>query len=399
MDARAPSSPGTDWRREAVAWLLALGLAAALLAGLECRTRDPDSLLYSRISGDQARRPAAEWIAPAWPPGAYMHGLFREHPVGLFALAGLLIRAGYADGQAAYLVNLASQALTLALVPRLCLGFAAPAAARGLGLVLQLLPLAFVYRLRANHEPVLMLCLVVALLGVERSRRSPRYGLLTVLGLVGLLLVKGLLVGPALVACAAWAWLRPCSEARWRPWIWLALAAVALVATGWAYEAAYRAATGESFVRAYASRWVGDSSIGGARQWAYVYVLFWYAGRVAWFAAPWSLAALAAAGGLIAAWRRRALALFPLLVTLAYLLPLSLSDRRAERYAYPVYVVVAAAGYLAACAASARLRALSERLDRYQPLAPVALWLALLALHVAAGYLHLPRIKLWAPDS
>jgi len=43
---------------------------------------------------------------------------------------------------------------------------------------------------------------------------------------------------------------------------------------------------------------------------------------------------------------------------------------------------------------------LAARLDRWPAWSPAALWLLLVLLHVAGGrILHLPTIKLWAPDS
>ena len=42
--------------------------------------------------------------------------------------------------------------------------------ARALRLFAQLLPIAFTFRVRANHESALLLCLLLALYGLERAR-------------------------------------------------------------------------------------------------------------------------------------------------------------------------------------------------------------------------------------
>lgn len=385
---------------EIAAWTLALLAAALTLAALGYRARDPDSVLYARIAADLAQRPLSEWIAPAWPAGAYMQGYFREHPIGLFVPAALLARAGYPAEQAAYALNALYQALTLALVPRLVLAIAPTTQARALAILLQLLPIAFAYRIRANHEPLLLLCFVVALLGVERSRRDVRWGALSILGLAGLLLVKGMLAAPALLACAGWAWLRPAPEGGSRAWISLGLAAVALMGLVALYQSAYRTATGESFLSYYLGRWVGDGSLRSPldRILGFGYVFIWYAARVIWFAFPWSLAALVAIPAAFRGLRARHASAFALVATLLYLVPLAFSERKAERYIFPVYFVVATAGWLAAFGRFPRLTALAQRLERW-PHATVILWLVLFALHIAAGYSQLPRIKLWAPDS
>src|SRR6185295_11888457 len=181
----------------------------------------------------------------------------------------------------------------LALAARLALAVAAGAEARALAFFLQLLPVAFAYRIRANHEPLLLLCFVAALLGVERSRSDARWGALTVAGLAGALLVKGMLAAPALLACAAWAWLSPGAGRASRAWLGLAAATLALALLVGGYEAAYRAATGESFLGYYLGRWLGDGSLSAPleRAASFGYVFIWYAARVLWFAFPWSLVA------------------------------------------------------------------------------------------------------------
>ena len=187
-----------------VAWALALAAGVAALAALGYGSRDADSRLYAEMAARMSAAPAAGWIAPDFPPGWYMSGLFREHPAGLFVPAAALARLGYPAPQAAYALNAVYQVLTIVLLQRLAAALVPGLEARALGWLVQLLPIAFTFRIRANHEPAVLLCLVAALYGTERARSRPRWALLTVAGLVGLLLVKGVLAvfGPAL--CALW---------------------------------------------------------------------------------------------------------------------------------------------------------------------------------------------------
>jgi hypothetical protein len=73
----------------------------------------------------------------------------------------------------------------------------------------------------------------------------------------------------------------------------------------------------------------------------------------------------------------------------------SLSDRRADRYVFPAYYAVGAAGAVAALRASSRLRRLAGGLDR--PWLPAAVWAAAFGAHLFAGRLGLPTVKIWAP--
>ena len=398
MRALGPGERGT------FAWAAALVAVAVALPLLHYRTRDPDSVLYAEMAARMSAQPIARWVAPEWPPRWYMQGLYREHPAGIFAPPALLARLGYPPEQAAYAVNAAYQVLTLVLVQRLAAAVAAPVEARALAWLLQLLPIAFTYRVRANQEQAVVLFMVAALLGTELSRARRRWALLTASGLVGLVLVKGVLglLGP--VVCALWLLTRrPAAVPLRAGWTSLAGAVAAVTLAVVAYEATYRLAVGEPFLGPYLGRQLGLAAV--PRSEAVLaqkaHNLVWYLGRVLWFPFPWSLALLAAVLSRSGRTEARASGLgFVLALTGLYVGLFSLSDRRADRYIFPVYYAVGAAGTVAALRAWPRFRGVAERLDRWRAVGPAALFLLLFALHVAGGrLLRLPTIKLWPPDS
>jgi hypothetical protein len=384
----------------------------AALAAFDYRARDPDSRLYAEISARMSEAPPSGWIAPEFPPGWYMSGLFREHPVGLFVPAAVLGALGYPAAQAAYAMNAVYQVLAIVLLQRLVATLVPGIEARALGWLIQLLPIAFTFRIRANHEAAVLLCLLAALYGTERARRELRFAFLTVAGLVGLLLVKGILAvfGPAL--CVLWLLARRLTPERPadsdRPaWLGIAAGVAAMAATAAGYELLYRQATGEPFWSFYATRQLGVAAATGAASGVVGKLpnLVWYLGRVVWFAFPWSVLLL------LALWRwiaprgsitpaapldagTRAGALFTAAVVVLYVGLFSLSDRRADRYVFPVYYAVGAAGGVAALRLVPPLRRLVERLD--QPWVPAAVWAVVFAAHLLAGRLGLPTIKLWA---
>lgn len=395
------------------AWAAALVVAALVLAATHYGTRDADSRVYSRIAAQLAERPASAWIAPEWPPGGYAQGPFREHPVGLFVPAALLGSLGYPALQAGYALNGVYQALTLALLPSLAAAVTGPLQARSLAWILQLLPVAFVYRVRANHEPVLLLLLVLALIGTERARGSVRWSALTAVALSGMLLVKGVFALFGLLACGLWLLLRGTGDGgrrrRLAPWLGLVFAVVLLGLAVVAYESGYRSVSGQSFLAFYAGRWLsGAHAPQGLAAGDAAYSLAFYLGRLTWFAAPWSLVAVAALvalvarrvrGGTEAALRHspgRQGALFVLLLSLAYVFAFSAGDHRAERYIFPAYYAVGACGAVLAVERSTRWRQFVVRADRVAFL-PVALWCLLFSLHLVAGRLNLPNLRLWGP--
>lgn len=399
--------------RSLLAWAGVLAAGWTLLAALGYRGRDADSRLHAEIAAAMAQAPARSWIAPDFPPGWFMSGRFREHPAGLFVPAAALAALGFPALQAAYAMNAVYQALGIVTLQRLAGTLVTGAEARALGWLIQLLPIAFTFRIRANHEAALLLCLLLALYGTERARREPRFALLIAAGLVGLLLVKGLLAvfGPLL--CAAWLLARrltagPGSASDRAAWLGLAAGVAAMAAGAAAYELLYRLATGEPFWSFYASRQLGVAAAAGAGSGLIgkLYNFVWYLARVLWFPFPWSLLLLAAlwrgSAAPPAAGRpgppdadTRAGVWFTAAVVALYLGLFSLSDRRADRYVFPAYYAVGAAGAVAALRLLPALRRSAARLDR--PWVPAAVWGVTFLAHLFAGRLGLPTLKLWAP--
>jgi 4-amino-4-deoxy-L-arabinose transferase-like glycosyltransferase len=413
---------------EAAAWVAALAVVAVVLPLLSYRTRDADSRLYAEIAARISAQPLSRWIAPLWPPGWYGTGYFREHPAGTFLVPTALAATGYPAPQSAYAVNAAWQIGSLLLLAALARRFASGAEARALLFLLQLIPIAFTYRVRANQEQLLLLLLLLALYATDRARRSWAWAPVVAGAFVGLVLAKGMVGLVGLPVCVLWLLARgrgagaDAGEAdrRWavRGGVALLGAVVAIGLAIAAYETLYRGATGESFLAVHLQRQLQPAmerqSEALVAQKAYNMV--WYTGRLVWFPFPWSLTLLVAAlavvralagDGVRSAFRRidgRGEALrglgFAVGVALLYAGLFSLSDRRADRYLFPAYFAVAAAGAVAALRGGRRGAAFTAWLGRLPSWSPAALWLALILLHVAAGrLLHLPTIKVWGPDS
>jgi len=407
-----------------VAWAAALLLAGLVLARLEYRTRDPDSVLYSQIAARLSHEPVGRWIAPDWPPGWYMRGRYREHPVGIFLPPAVLARLGYPAAQAAYVVGALYQVLVILLIPRLASAFVDPREARPLGWLMQLLPIAFTYRIRANQEPAVLVCLLAALLGAERSRTRSSWGTLMVAALVALTVVKGVLSLPGFLLCAVWLVVRREPEAGeshaktiQSGWWWLAAAGAASLGTAAVYEGLYRQATGESFLSVYLGRQLGAAAVAQSEALLAqkLYNVVWYLGRVLWFPFPWSVVAFVAVALPTSGFVSRLFAtrgtvtepvdpralrgfVFTVVVVVLYVALFSLSDRRADRYIFPVYYAVGACGAVVALRRWPRLRQAVERADRLHPYLAVGVWVLTFALHILGGRLHIPTIKIWAPD-
>ena len=186
-------------RREPAVWAGALLVAWALLAATGFVSRDPDSAFYAAMSARLAHSDAARVIAPEWGGLWNGTGLWQEHPIGIYLAPIALAKAGYPDAQAAYAVGIAAGLACLLLLARLARA-AEPSAGCTALVLLQLVPAAFVFRVRANQEYPMLACLLVALLALDGTRRSWKWTPAVAAALIAALLVKGVFVVLVLLA-------------------------------------------------------------------------------------------------------------------------------------------------------------------------------------------------------
>ena len=395
-------TPDASFMKQAFLWSCALAIAASLLVATDYHSRDPDSSLYARLSGELAQQPPSRWIAPEWGGAWNQEGLFREHPVGILLPSVLLIRAGVPAGQAAYIVNMLYQAAVIALIPLVAAALVNGMEARSLAWLLQLLPVSFAYRIRGNQEHPLLMCFLALLFSTHRARTNPWWMLAMTASFSFLVLVKGAFAMFALVAAALWLVLVPAPQDGSNRWAWAGLAAAvitaALMLAG--YESLYVRTTGESFLEFYRSTRLGESirfSDPSVVPHALVNV-GWYLLRLAWFAAPWSLVACAVAW----VWLRfRTIGMFPapfdetterglvwaLILTAVFITVLSPALVRAERFIFPTYFVIGSVGVVAAMRTVGSVRSLAVKTDQHAWL-PIAVWMVTFLLSLGSKVLR-----------
>ena len=105
-----------------------------------------------------------------------MTGYFREHPAGAFLLPAAMNRIGLPAVQGAYVVGVAAGLASLLMMASLIRTFASRDDARAALVLLQLMPVAFIFRIRANHEYPMLVCLLITIAGlVWASRGRPMW--------------------------------------------------------------------------------------------------------------------------------------------------------------------------------------------------------------------------------
>jgi hypothetical protein len=270
-------------RAATLSWLAVLVVAAALLAATRYQPPDPDSRAYIDIAARLADQPVSSWVAPEWRGAWEREGLFREHPPGIFLVPALVARAGYPAKQSLLLVNSACQALCLILAAILVARFVPSRLAPLTASLLQLMPVAFVYRIRGNQEYPMLAALLVALYATDRARERWPWALVAVAAFAAGALIKGVFALLFPIICALWLLARRHDGAGAGGWAAVAgmVVAAPLLAVG--YETAYRAATGESFFDYYLGERVSleaaSETVAGAIA-RKAYNLAWYSSRL-----------------------------------------------------------------------------------------------------------------------
>jgi 4-amino-4-deoxy-L-arabinose transferase-like glycosyltransferase len=385
--------------RERLWWLAGFVLVAALLVLTRFASLDSDSVRYATLSAHLTELPVSRWIAPVWwgmtTPDA-PSGYFLEHPAGLFLVPAALGRLGMPPVQAAYIFGVAAGLFGVVLTAKVVSLVTTREAARATLVLLQVMPVAFIFRIRDNQEYPMLVCLMATLAGLHGVSRSWRWLPVVALGVVGGLLVKGVFVTLILLAAALWIVVNPSGGRRDRQIVSCAAAIAILAVTAVGYDVWYAAATGGPFWRAYWARQLGPlhvssplSEVRTLSQHIGFYVV-----RLLFHPAPWSLVLI------WVGWKTRALpadprerlgAIYALVLTVATIVTLSAASRFAERYAFSCTYVVGAAGSVVAFRSGPALRRWMARLDAAVPAFPAVVWVTLVVLRLAVGPL-LPRL-------
>jgi hypothetical protein len=409
--ASAPAPGALLTRRELAWWGACWALVSTIIVLRGFMSRDPDSALYAGIAGRLVALPVSQWIAPEWWGFWNSEGLFREHPAGIFWLPALLGRLGVPAEQAAFVVGITLGLVALWGAGLLVSRLSSPRDGRAALVLLQLMPAAFLFRVRANHEYPMFCCLVVSLLALDGVRTSWWRAAWLAAAVTAAVLVKGVFVAPVLAGMGAWILLNPSRGpgGLTRPVLAsvLALAATAVVAV--AYDAAYAHATGAPFWSAYWRRQVGPAAAAASTLdlLAIAGRLVFYVRVMAVWSLPWSLAALAAAwrlrGRLQAVWRgggpgppvRQSPEVRGLLWAASFaalvVLMLSPANRVAERYVFSPTLAIGAAAAVVTYRQWPPVATALARLEARVPALPATVWLVLMLGRLLLGPL-LPRI-------
>lgn len=320
-------------------------ICAAILLSSPYIARENDSRLYARIVNDQAERPWSQFIAPKWNGSDHYAEqetpYFRDHLSGIFLLPTLLTKLGINGMQSTYVCSLLYRTITLIFFFLWLRLYVSDSIAGLIVLGLQLNPQSMNYTLRANHESLLLMFIVIGIWANNAKQYT-----WTFVACIGAYLTKGLpgLILPGILALETLVHQRKILA----PSIRFVLSLAIIAAISWGYETWFVAMTGYSFFNKYVSTQIMGRSVGDVEEISKILVfakgLGYYASRVLSYALPWTLG--------IFAIKKFKLSDKPiwqscLCVVIPYVFFFSFFNRTASRYIYPAFYFAMIIGLLA----------------------------------------------------
>ena len=385
------------YTRPRLLWLAVFLLLCLMAIVFPYEYHDSDSSAYHSISQKLAAQPLSRWCAPEWWGHGYHSGFFRDHPPGIFWLPAALVRLGVPGRSAPLCANFLYLLLLLYVLYGLFTHFGGAEVGWAAIWAFVLTPIFLQYLMRANQELPLALAVLAGLYGLCRAEDSWRFKLLYALALLLAVFIKGI-SALTLSMCSLAFWLL---VSRKRQTLILILAGhlLALAAVA-GFEAWYRAiAGGQGFWREYWNFQAGKAVEAGFRPLVKAYNFVWYLARALWFAAPWVLFLLY---GLFRSLKdkdgflRHHLLQFLLAASTLIMLFFSLFDRKADRYIFPVYIFLAAAGAWSLVRRKPSLRLFLERQKARLPLILGAVLVLMTLLRIYFHTYHYRFIRWWA---
>lgn len=323
-------------------WSVVIVLLTLFISSVNYTFHDPDSQIYSKLGQELSATPLKSWLAPRWVAYSGLEGYFHEHPSGVLWVNATLIKFGAPAAQAAAIANFLYFLITFLFVFKLGQSFKDRVTGWAMVWAVLLMPISIQYILRGNLEPPLTMSIIIGMYCICRTNDGWRYRIGFALALIMAVFFKGM-QGAYVGLVGGLFWLIAARDKS--RFFTLLGSAITLITVMGLYEWLYRMQTGEEFwllnFKIQAVGAVESNSI-----WQKPYNFIWYMARAIYFALPWSIFLLA---GLRSTKERL---LFPrdkrwwwlLSSTAALILIMSLFDRRADRYIFPGYTLIAVAG-------------------------------------------------------
>ena len=337
-----------------ISWALALLIVSIFTIQGNYVARENDSRLYGRFTQQLNEKPLSKYLALEWrdysPHFAETETPYvRDHLIGQFLFPVFLAKIGVPATHAIYIANTIYKILSIFLLFLIARHFYSIKLASILTFLIQLIPVSLNYQMRANHEPLLLFFVLLAIYSTINIYKRASFTFILFFCVQYCFLVKGIAFLPLLPLILATFLIHSYKEKMIFDWKKLSvLTAIFLspLLTAYLYEIAFQATTGHPFF----SKYIGTQIVERAfkKQADAIPIIKnlkafgYYFSRTLSYSLPWSLLAL-----VILIKNRSKIAFHKfhfIFITgcLIYILTFSISSRTASRYIHPSYFLFSA---------------------------------------------------------
>lgn len=350
-------------------WLLFFILGVTAIGLTKYRSHSFDSQFYGKLVTQLSTKPISGWLTPKWDAhyGHTKDEYIRDHLIGHLIPAVILSQLGIPGPVALHAIQLIYYILSLYLLTYLAGLYFGRRDSLAILWALQIIPMAFSYGIRANHERAVLFYMLIAVIGSVKMANHLKWCWITLIGIVAIFLIKGIFFLPIMffsLLVFAISLKNIFSKKAFYGLCFFASSILVIIGVGYLYEHLFFQQTGLSFFEGYWSEQISDRIIKAEQSSSIIFAklhnLKYYIGRTLYYSFPWSILAL------IFLWKKRSLispylknlhpkkwihledyhplrgAMIFNLIVFGHVLMFSLSNRTASRYLYPAYLVLAA---------------------------------------------------------
>lgn len=386
-------------RKMAIYWFISFLLASYFLTLKNFRSESNDSNYYNELVVRYHNQDWKTVFTPKWgeniygfDPSTYM----RDQLPGQTLMGIALTKMGVPATHALYILEMAFQILSIFLFVQIAQYFWEQKKATILFYSLLLIPMAFSYNIRANHESGIMFCSLLALYSGLKMGHSSKWIILAALASFGLLWIKGpFFIFGFILMTIGYFYSQEKNKSSLTLLAAYFLSIVFILISAICFELVTRKLTGTSFFLEFWSIQIQQRAIGLTQKHHFIIQkminFYYYFSHYLAYALPWSLLLIifiiknlktSAFFKNCFTFIKSPLSQCMLSAAMSFCLLFSLSDRVAGRYTFPGYYMFTAWVVLFLYDQSLTFKAIHEKLVKkgLHFIVP-GLWLLAFGLH------------------
>ena len=338
--------------RVAITWTLVFLLLSILMVKVNYVARENDTRLYTIFLKQLDEKPLSDIIKLEW-QGKSVYSeketpYVRDHLIGQFFVPLTLTKVGIPSSHALYITNTLYKILSIILLYLIATNVFSKKISALTTILVQLTPINFNYLMRANHEPPLLLLVLLIIYACLGLRTRKQYYLLIFICFHFCFLIKGISFLPIIpLTFICYLALNYKEEKREvaKGFLTLSFLSLSVLATAAFYEYLFRMKTGFPFFEQYFKLQVVQRTLDIESHSPLLIQkiknLTYYSSRLLSYSLPWTLIPIyyLIKKDRFNNYTKSQLNFLAMLVlcSLSYVLIFSTADRLASRYIFPSY--------------------------------------------------------------